>query len=137
MSPYPAVCHSQSRCLKTFSCSETPQNDSGLTMPRDDTLTKLCNDVTARIETRVKQQRQNLSEHRYLCQPRYTFVYILTGHRVSQKGTQLQATLTMSFPPNILFDYVNYDWLVLQHLVQQSAQQHQCTIPSLVSEEWI
>ncbi|TNN04155.1 hypothetical protein fugu_001184 [Takifugu bimaculatus] len=63
MSPYPAVCHTQSRCLKTFSCSETPQDDSGLTTPRDDTLTKLCNDVTARIETRIKQQRQNLSEH--------------------------------------------------------------------------
>uniref|UniRef100_H3CCB9 FERM and PDZ domain containing 2 n=1 Tax=Tetraodon nigroviridis TaxID=99883 RepID=H3CCB9_TETNG len=62
MSQYTAACRTQSSCLKSFSCSETPQDESGLTTPRDDTLTKLCNDVTSRIETRLKQQHQNLSE---------------------------------------------------------------------------
>lgn len=62
-------------------------------MPRDDTLTKLCNDVTSTIETRLKQQHQNLSEQRYVRQP------LLTGStRVIQKGAQPQASLTITFP---------------------------------------
>lgn len=66
--PYTAVCRTQSSGLKSFSCSETPQDESGLTTPQDDTLAKLCNDITSRIETRIKQQRQNLSEQRYVGQ---------------------------------------------------------------------
>ncbi|XP_034563107.1 FERM and PDZ domain-containing protein 2 isoform X2 [Notolabrus celidotus] len=59
---YSAVCRAQSGQLKSFSCSETPQDDSGLTTPQDESLTKLCDDVAARIEARIKQQRQSLSE---------------------------------------------------------------------------
>ncbi|XP_031699859.1 FERM and PDZ domain-containing protein 2 [Anarrhichthys ocellatus] len=53
---YTAVCRSQSSRLKSFSCSETPQDDSGLTTPQDGSLSKLCDDVTAGIEARIKQQ---------------------------------------------------------------------------------
>uniref|UniRef100_A0A3B5BBR3 FERM and PDZ domain containing 2 n=1 Tax=Stegastes partitus TaxID=144197 RepID=A0A3B5BBR3_9TELE len=53
---YAAVCRAQSSNLKSFSCSETPQDDSGLTTPQDETLNKLCDDVTARIEARIRQQ---------------------------------------------------------------------------------
>ncbi|XP_044035436.1 FERM and PDZ domain-containing protein 2 isoform X2 [Siniperca chuatsi] len=59
---YAAACCAQSSRLKSFSCSETPQDDSGLTTPQDDSLTKLCDDVAARIEARIKQQRQSLNE---------------------------------------------------------------------------
>ncbi|XP_041819149.1 FERM and PDZ domain-containing protein 2 [Chelmon rostratus] len=59
---YAAVCRAQSSRLKSFSCSETPQDDSGLTTPQDETLAKLCDDVAARIEARIKQQRQSLNE---------------------------------------------------------------------------
>ncbi|TKS90123.1 PDZ domain-containing protein 2 [Collichthys lucidus] len=58
---YSAVCRAQSSRAKSFSSSQTPQNDSGLTTPQE-SLTKLCDDVTARIEARIKQQRQNLNE---------------------------------------------------------------------------
>nr|XP_046233129.1 FERM and PDZ domain-containing protein 2 [Scatophagus argus] len=60
---YAAVCRAQSSRLKSFSCSETPQDDSGLTTPQDESLTKLCDDVAARIEARIKQQRQSVNEH--------------------------------------------------------------------------
>lgn len=66
---YAAVCRAQSGRLKSFSCSETPQDDSGLNTPQDESLTKLCNDVAARIEARIKQQRQSLNEQRYLTRP--------------------------------------------------------------------
>ncbi|XP_026171899.1 tyrosine-protein phosphatase non-receptor type 13 [Mastacembelus armatus] len=59
---YAAMCCAQSSQLKSFSCSETPQDDSGLTTPQDESLTKLCDDVAARIETRIKQQYQSLNE---------------------------------------------------------------------------
>ncbi|CAK6961757.1 tyrosine-protein phosphatase non-receptor type 13 isoform X3 [Scomber scombrus] len=59
---YSAVCRAQSSRLKTFSSSETPQDDSGLTTPQDESLNKLCDDVTARIEARIKQQRQSINE---------------------------------------------------------------------------
>ncbi|XP_047465229.1 FERM and PDZ domain-containing protein 2 isoform X2 [Mugil cephalus] len=54
---YATVCRAQSSQIKSYSCSETPQDDSGLTTPQNESLTKLCDDVTARIEARVKQQR--------------------------------------------------------------------------------
>ncbi|XP_030019311.1 FERM and PDZ domain-containing protein 2 isoform X3 [Sphaeramia orbicularis] len=60
---YAAVCRAQSSRMKSFSCSETPQDDSGLTTPQDESLTKLCDDVTARIEARIKNQRQSFNEH--------------------------------------------------------------------------
>ncbi|XP_023251269.1 FERM and PDZ domain-containing protein 2 [Seriola lalandi dorsalis] len=59
---YAAVCRAQSSRRKSFSCSETPQDDSGLNTPQDESLTKLCDDIAARIEARVKQQRQSLNE---------------------------------------------------------------------------
>ncbi|XP_040885137.1 tyrosine-protein phosphatase non-receptor type 13 [Toxotes jaculatrix] len=59
---YAAVCRAQSSRLKSFSCSETPQDESGLTTPQDESLSKLCDDVAARIEARMKQQRQSLNE---------------------------------------------------------------------------
>ncbi|XP_039991737.1 FERM and PDZ domain-containing protein 2 [Xiphias gladius] len=59
---YAAVCRARSSRLKSFSCSETPQDESGLTTPQDESLTKLCDDVAARIEARIKQQRQSLNE---------------------------------------------------------------------------
>ena len=61
---YAAECRSQSTRLKSYSCSETPQDDSGLTTPQDESLNKLCDDVAARIEARIRQQR--LNEQRYL-----------------------------------------------------------------------
>ncbi|KAM9337028.1 FERM and PDZ domain-containing protein 2 [Symphorus nematophorus] len=59
---YAAVCRAQSSRLKSFSCSETPQDDSGVTTPQDESMSKLCDDVAARIEARIKQQRQSLNE---------------------------------------------------------------------------
>ncbi|XP_071381020.1 FERM and PDZ domain-containing protein 2 [Centroberyx affinis] len=59
---YAAVCRAQSGRLKSSSCSETPQDDSGLTTPHNDSMTKLCDDVAARIEARFKQHRQSLHE---------------------------------------------------------------------------
>ncbi|XP_035998368.1 tyrosine-protein phosphatase non-receptor type 13 isoform X1 [Fundulus heteroclitus] len=58
---YAAVCRAQSSQLKSPSSSETPQEDSGLTTPQEESLTKLCNDVAARIEARVKQQSSTCS----------------------------------------------------------------------------
>ncbi|XP_033990713.1 tyrosine-protein phosphatase non-receptor type 13 [Trematomus bernacchii] len=56
---YAEVSPTQSSQLKSVSCSETPQDDSGLTTPQEGSLNKLCDDVTARIESRIKQQRLN------------------------------------------------------------------------------
>ncbi|KAL3967432.1 slit 2 [Sarotherodon galilaeus] len=56
---YAAVCRAQSSQLKSFSSSETPQDDSGLTTPQNESMTKLYDDVTAKIEARIKQQRLN------------------------------------------------------------------------------
>lgn len=56
---YASACRAQSSRLKSFSCSETPQDDSGLTTPQDESLTKLCDDVATRIEARMKQQSFN------------------------------------------------------------------------------
>ncbi|XP_069012389.1 FERM and PDZ domain-containing protein 2 [Embiotoca jacksoni] len=60
--PYATTCCPQSSHIKSFSCSETPQDDSGLTTPQEDSLAKLCDDVMAKIEARVKQQRQSHNE---------------------------------------------------------------------------
>ncbi|XP_068439827.1 FERM and PDZ domain-containing protein 2 [Clinocottus analis] len=56
---YAAACRAQNSRLKSSSCSETPQDDSGLTTPQDGSMNKLCDDVTARIEARIKQQLLN------------------------------------------------------------------------------
>ncbi|XP_056285430.1 tyrosine-protein phosphatase non-receptor type 13 isoform X2 [Pseudoliparis swirei] len=53
---YATACRARGGRLKSFSCSETPQDSSGLTTPQDGSLNKLCDDVTARIEARIKQQ---------------------------------------------------------------------------------
>ncbi|XP_047232107.1 FERM and PDZ domain-containing protein 2 isoform X2 [Girardinichthys multiradiatus] len=51
---YAAVCRAQSSQLKSLSCSETLQDNSGMTTPQEGSLTKLCNDVSDRSEARVK-----------------------------------------------------------------------------------
>ncbi|KAM4715638.1 FERM and PDZ domain-containing protein 2 isoform 2-T2 [Anableps anableps] len=61
---YAAVCRAQSSHLKSISCSETPQDDSGLTTPQEESLTKLSDDVVARIEARVKHQSTCSSSQR-------------------------------------------------------------------------
>ena len=63
---YAAVCRAQSSRLKSFSCSETAQDESGMTTPQEESLTKLCDDVTARIESRVKPPHQSLNEQRFI-----------------------------------------------------------------------
>ncbi|XP_076025801.1 FERM and PDZ domain-containing protein 2 [Genypterus blacodes] len=62
MVQYAAAFRAQSSRLKCFSCSEMPQDDSGLNTQQNDCMTKLCDDIAARIETRIKQQRQSLNE---------------------------------------------------------------------------
>uniref|UniRef100_A0A3B4XBQ4 FERM and PDZ domain containing 2 n=1 Tax=Seriola lalandi dorsalis TaxID=1841481 RepID=A0A3B4XBQ4_SERLL len=64
---YAAVCRAQSSRRKSFSCSETPQDDSGLNTPQDESLTKLCDDIAARIEARVKTKTGSSSEREVLC----------------------------------------------------------------------
>ncbi|XP_040033289.1 FERM and PDZ domain-containing protein 2 isoform X1 [Gasterosteus aculeatus] len=61
---YAAGCCAHSSQHKSFSCSETPQDDSGLTTPQGGSLNKLCDDVTARIEARLKQQLLNEQSQR-------------------------------------------------------------------------
>ncbi|MEQ2213156.1 hypothetical protein XENOCAPTIV_010453, partial [Xenoophorus captivus] len=58
---YAAVCRAQSSQLKSLSCSETPQDNSGMTTPQEGSLTKLCNDVSDRSEARVKYHRYFIS----------------------------------------------------------------------------
>ncbi|KAM9425893.1 FERM and PDZ domain-containing protein 2 [Pholidichthys leucotaenia] len=52
---YAAICQAHNNQFKSGSCSETPQDDSGLTTPQNESLIKLCDDVTTRIDARVKQ----------------------------------------------------------------------------------
>ncbi|XP_077481618.1 FERM and PDZ domain-containing protein 2 isoform X1 [Stigmatopora argus] len=56
------ACRAGKSRFKSALDSETPQDDSGLTTPRRESLTRLCEDVAARIEARFKQQRQSLYE---------------------------------------------------------------------------
>ncbi|CAL9702348.1 unnamed protein product [Knipowitschia caucasica] len=62
MGPYSPGRHTQSSRLKSYSCSETPQDDSGLTTPQEEPMSKLCDDVTARIQARIKTNRSSLTE---------------------------------------------------------------------------
>ncbi|XP_077406689.1 FERM and PDZ domain-containing protein 2 isoform X2 [Vanacampus margaritifer] len=60
---YATACRTQNSRFKSIIGSETPQDDSGLTTPQhEESLTRLCEDVAARIEARFKQQRQSLYE---------------------------------------------------------------------------
>ncbi|XP_072312586.1 FERM and PDZ domain-containing protein 2 [Eucyclogobius newberryi] len=59
---YSPRCRSQSSRLKSYCCSETPQDDSGLTTPQEEPMSKLCDDVTARIQSRVKMKRPSINE---------------------------------------------------------------------------
>ncbi|XP_034147959.1 tyrosine-protein phosphatase non-receptor type 13 isoform X2 [Esox lucius] len=43
--------------LKSFSASDPALTDSGQTTPQDDSMTKLCDDIAAKIEARIKHQR--------------------------------------------------------------------------------
>ncbi|CAL8302779.1 unnamed protein product [Lota lota] len=65
-----AACQAPGNLLKSFPSPPTPQDDSRLTTPledsgpatpQDDSMTKLCDDIAARIEARIKQQRQSLN----------------------------------------------------------------------------
>ncbi|KAK7918901.1 hypothetical protein WMY93_010185 [Mugilogobius chulae] len=62
MVQYSPGCRSQSSRLKSYSCSETPQDDSGLTTPQEEPMSKLCDDVTARIQARIKTKRPSINE---------------------------------------------------------------------------
>ncbi|KAJ3608135.1 hypothetical protein NHX12_025185 [Muraenolepis orangiensis] len=60
--PYGAgagACRPPGYLLKSFPSPATPQDDSELTTPQDDAMTKLCDDIAARIEDRIKQQQQS------------------------------------------------------------------------------
>ncbi|KAM6951177.1 FERM and PDZ domain-containing protein 2 [Aplochiton taeniatus] len=59
---YAALGRAQAGPSKVYSCAETPPVDSGLPTP-DDSMTKLCDDIAARIEARIKQQRMSFHEH--------------------------------------------------------------------------
>ncbi|XP_037133907.1 tyrosine-protein phosphatase non-receptor type 13 [Syngnathus acus] len=59
---YASPCRTQNSRFKSIVGSETPQDDSGLNTPQNESLTRLCEDVAARIEARFKKQRQNLYE---------------------------------------------------------------------------
>ncbi|XP_061823377.1 FERM and PDZ domain-containing protein 2 isoform X2 [Nerophis lumbriciformis] len=59
---YATTCRTQSSRIKSIIGSETPQDDSGLTTPQNESLTRFCEDVAARIEARFKEQRQSLYE---------------------------------------------------------------------------
>ncbi|KAJ0016346.1 hypothetical protein NQD34_014636, partial [Periophthalmus magnuspinnatus] len=64
MVQYSPDCRSQSSRVKSYTCSETPQDDSGLTTPQEEPMSKLCDDVAARIEARIKMQRASINEQR-------------------------------------------------------------------------
>ncbi|XP_061612268.1 tyrosine-protein phosphatase non-receptor type 13 isoform X2 [Phyllopteryx taeniolatus] len=59
---YATARRTQNNRFKSIMGSETPQDNSGLTTPQHESLTRLCEDVAARIEARFKQQRQGLYE---------------------------------------------------------------------------
>ncbi|XP_019720891.1 tyrosine-protein phosphatase non-receptor type 13 isoform X1 [Hippocampus comes] len=62
ISQYATACRTPNSRFKSIMGSETPQDDSGLNTPQRESLTRLCEDVAARIEARFKQQRQSLYE---------------------------------------------------------------------------
>ncbi|XP_041703413.2 tyrosine-protein phosphatase non-receptor type 13-like isoform X2 [Coregonus clupeaformis] len=56
---YAAVCRAQNNQMNSRMnrYSETVLTDSGLTTPQDGSMNKLCDDIAAKIEARIKQQR--------------------------------------------------------------------------------
>lgn len=62
---YATACRTSNSRFKPIVGPETPQDDSGLNTPQRESLTRLCEDVAARIEARFKQQRQSLYDQRY------------------------------------------------------------------------
>ncbi|XP_029484969.2 tyrosine-protein phosphatase non-receptor type 13-like isoform X1 [Oncorhynchus nerka] len=52
---YASVCQAQNSRMNRN--SETVLTDSGLTTPQDGSMTKLCDDIAAKIEARIKQHR--------------------------------------------------------------------------------
>ncbi|KAM3860021.1 FERM and PDZ domain-containing protein 2 [Diretmus argenteus] len=59
---YAAVCRAHTARLKSFSCSETPRDDSGLTTPHNNSMTKLCDHGATRTEARGKHKCQNRNQ---------------------------------------------------------------------------
>ncbi|XP_030630901.1 FERM and PDZ domain-containing protein 2 [Chanos chanos] len=58
---YASVCRAQNNIVsRRFSCSEGPLNDTHLSPSHNDSMSKLCDDIANKIETRIKQQRELL-----------------------------------------------------------------------------
>ncbi|KAJ7987654.1 hypothetical protein DPEC_G00328720 [Dallia pectoralis] len=61
MMQYSVTCQAQNSQMddqmKRLSTYDPALTDSGQTTPRDDSMTKLCDDIAARIEARIKQER--------------------------------------------------------------------------------
>ncbi|XP_024913875.1 FERM and PDZ domain-containing protein 2 [Cynoglossus semilaevis] len=84
MVQYAAACRAQ---LKSYSCSETPQDESGLTTPQNEPLTKMCNDLVARMESRVKPH--SLNDHRLIESKRPESIF--SGSRCGSTGMRSPA----------------------------------------------
>ncbi|XP_066522679.1 FERM and PDZ domain-containing protein 2 [Hoplias malabaricus] len=56
---YAAVCRAQNH----FGCSEGASDDSRVDNTHQESMSKLCDDIANRIETRIKQQRDLLEQH--------------------------------------------------------------------------
>ncbi|KAG9341093.1 hypothetical protein JZ751_019847 [Albula glossodonta] len=57
ISKYAALCRSQHDHMKRLSCSETVLNSAGLSVSPNDALSKSCDDLPTKLETRLRQQR--------------------------------------------------------------------------------
>lgn len=141
---YAAACRAQSSRLKSISCSEMPRDDSGLTTPQDESLNKLCDDVAARLETRIKQKYLCLNEQKYFVYPpklahanfnHFFFCLFQTNHLSRQITSYSQRTELCKISQALLS--LSFSVFLLQYLLQQSAQQHWHAFPSLLSKEWL
>lgn len=58
MDKYMCAYHGRNLNLKRISCSEGMLNHVGLTPGQPDSLSKSCDDLTAKLEARLRQQRE-------------------------------------------------------------------------------
>lgn len=58
MDKYMSVYRARNMNLKRMSCSEGMLNHVGLTPGQPDSLSKSCDDLTAKLEARLRQQRE-------------------------------------------------------------------------------
>ncbi|XP_029954711.1 FERM and PDZ domain-containing protein 2 [Salarias fasciatus] len=100
---YASVCRAQSGRLKSFSCSETPQDESGLTTPQDESLAKLCDDVAARIEARVRQQRLSLNEQSTCSSSQRSSIGMRSPACSQKSGSEARSgsSTTIESPPKV------------------------------------